>query len=195
MRHRASLYGSIPAIALLMIPALGKEAGRIIYHAPKAGSAIFSHDTHGKTGAGYSCTECHPKGASKPPSFTMDDVSNGRACGRCHNGKTRGRRGETAAAVQQCSNCHMPAADIIFTLNRMDPVRFSHLAHLDATRDFSCRDCHPVPFDRASGPIGMEAPHETAGCAHCHDGARHNGRTIFPATTRCLTCHKTSAVK
>jgi len=85
----------------------------------------------------------------------------------------------------------MPASGIVITLNRMDPVSFSHVRHTRIKpAEFSCMDCHPAPFERVSkGPIGMEVPHETGGCAHCH-----NGKTAFAANTRCLTCHQATGV-
>ena len=98
----------------------------------------------------------------------------------------------------------MPLRDIVITLNRMDPVVFSHVRHLGVDPKqqeskparFSCRDCHPKPFEKtAKGPIGMEVPHEAGGCADCHNGREHSdGKpTAFVATTRCLTCHKPPA--
>jgi c(7)-type cytochrome triheme protein len=98
----------------------------------------------------------------------------------------------------------MPTADIIITLNRMDPVAFSHVRHLavDSPKKtlkvtgFSCSDCHPVPFERSSkGSIGMEVPHESNGCAQCHNGQKRsdNMPSAFAANTRCLTCHKSPA--
>jgi c(7)-type cytochrome triheme protein len=86
-------------------------------------------------------------------------------------------------------------------MNRMDPVAFSHVRHLNVSRNggasskdgFSCRDCHPALFERtANVPIGMEVPHESGGCAECHNGKkRSDGMPVaFPANTRCLTCHK-----
>jgi hypothetical protein len=71
----------------------------------------------------------------------------------------------------------MPAFDIVITLNRMDPVAFSHIRHLAVDPDkkvsksggFSCSNCHPAPFERTSiAPVGMEVPHESGGCARCH---------------------------
>jgi c(7)-type cytochrome triheme protein len=128
-----------------------------------------------------------------------------RACGSCHDGRTKGTRGRLfAASIQNCSACHMPSADIVITLNRMDPAAFSHIRHLgvDPNRraakstGFSCSDCHPALFERASkGPVGMEVPHESGGCAQCHNGQKHSDGmpTAFAANTRCLTCHKPSA--
>ena len=82
----------------------------------------------------------------------------------------KGPEAETTCwLIQDCSTCHMPAADIVITLNRMDPVAFSHIRHLAAdpikktlkSAGFSCSDCHPEPFERISkGPVGMEVPHE-----------------------------------
>jgi c(7)-type cytochrome triheme protein len=106
-----------------------------------------------------------------------------------------------AAAVQDCSACPMPAADIVIKLNRMDPVTFSHSRHLKVDRvnknvnvaGFSCGDCHPAPFERTTlGPVGMAVPHESGGCAQCHNGKkRADGMPVaFAANSRCLTCHK-----
>jgi c(7)-type cytochrome triheme protein len=100
----------------------------------------------------------------------------------------------------------MPAADIVITLNRMDPVAFSHIRHLavdpnkksSRAAEFICRDCHPAAFERTSkGPIGMEIPHKSGGCAQCHNGKkRTDGMPVaFAATVRCLTCHKPATVK
>jgi c(7)-type cytochrome triheme protein len=99
----------------------------------------------------------------------------------------------------------MPAADIVITLNRMDPVVFSHIRHVGADpkqkiskpAGFSCSHCHPVPFERVStGSVAMEVPHESGGCAQCHNGRkRRDGMpTAFAANTRCLTCHKPPTV-
>ncbi len=109
-----------------------------------------------------------------------------------------------SAAEKDEGSVAYPAADIIITLNRRDPVAFSHARHLaaDSTKKvserngFACSNCHPVPFERVSkGPIGMEVPHETGGCAECHNGRKRTDGmpTAFAATTRCLTCHKPPA--
>jgi c(7)-type cytochrome triheme protein len=132
----------------------------------------------------------------------MDDIRQGRACGACHDGHTKGPSGQlTAAAIQDCSFCHMPAADIVIRLNRMDPVAFSHVQHLGADPEkkvikpsgLSCGECHPSTFERvAKGPVGMEVPHESGGCAQCHNGQKRSDGMpqAFAANTRCLTCHK-----
>jgi c(7)-type cytochrome triheme protein len=181
-----------------------KDAGVVAYpNAPGApGPVVFSHLSHGAKGAGYACDKCHPAGSDKTLVFVMDDIHQGRACGTCHDGRTKGPRSKRAAtSIQDCQACHMPAIDIVIKLKRMDAVQFSHVRHLgvdSATKvsrpvGFSCGDCHPTPFGRVSvGPIGMELPHESGGCVQCHNGKKRKDGlpSAFAANTRCLTCHK-----
>jgi c(7)-type cytochrome triheme protein len=184
-----------------------KDGGFVVYPGASgsSGPVVFSHKVHGIQKAGYACDQCHASASDKTLDVTMERIRQGKVCGSCHDGKTKGLHGRlAAAAVQDCSTCHPPAADIVITLNRMDPVAFSHSRHLnvDAKRKisnaagFSCSDCHPEPFERVSkGPVGMEVPHESGGCAQCHDGKKRTDGTpaAFAATTRCLTCHKPPA--
>jgi c(7)-type cytochrome triheme protein len=168
------------------------------------GPAVFSHRAHGLRGAGYACDKCHTS-SHKALTVAMDDIRKGQVCGSCHDGRTKGPRNQIAAAsIEDCFACHMPVNDIVITLNRMDPVAFSHIRHLGVDPNkkvskpagFSCSDCHPVPFERISkGPVGMEVPHESGGCAQCHNGKkRADGMPpAFAANTRCLTCHKPAA--
>jgi len=181
-----------------------KDGGIVLYpgFSGSPGPVVFSHRFHDIRNAGFTCNQCHPPESPKMMIVTMDAIRNGQICGSCHDGKTRGPRSRMAAAsIQECPGCHMPAADIVISLNRMDPVSFSHVRHLgvDSTKKiskptgFSCGDCHPSPFERiAKGPVGMKVPHETGGCASCHNGrTRRDGNPpAFAATTRCLTCHK-----
>ena len=185
-----------------------KDGGFVAYPSVSGatGPALFSHRAHDLRGAGYACDKCHTSVSSRMPNITMEDIRKGQACGSCHDGKTEDPRGQkTAASIQNCSACHMPATDIVITLNRMDPVAFSHIGHLTVdpnkkvlrSTGFSCSDCHPAPFERAStGPVGMEVPHESGGCAQCHNGKKRADGIppAFPANTRCLTCHKPAAI-
>ncbi len=184
--------------------AASRDGGFVLYPGKpgETGPVVFSHRTHDLRGAGFECTKCHTPDASNTTFVEMNSIRQGQACGSCHDGKTRGpRNSATALAIKECSACHMPTGDVTIKLNRMDPVAFSHIRHLGADSGqksskiggFSCGDCHPKPFERsASGPIGMEVPHETGGCTSCHNGKNHvDGKTqVFAATTRCLTCHK-----
>lgn len=182
-----------------------KDGGFVLYPtAPGSpGPVLFSHRAHSVLNGGYACSNCHASALSATAlNITMELIRQGRSCGACHGSATKGASSQTAAMpVQTCSACHMPGADIVITLNRMDPVAFSHVRHLGADQTkkvskpagFSCGDCHPKLFERISkGPIGMEVPHETGGCAECHTGkSRADGLpSAFAANTRCLTCHK-----
>jgi c(7)-type cytochrome triheme protein len=184
--------------------AVEKDGGFVAYPGVSgtSGPVLFSHKTHGLRGAGYACEKCHISASTQTPNVAMEGIRQKRACGSCHDGKTKGPRSQKAAAsVQDCSSCHMPAADIVITLNRMDPVTFSHTRHLAVNPNkktlkpsgFPCSECHPAPFERVSrGPVGMEVPHDSGGCAQCHNGKkRADGMPpVFAANTRCLTCHK-----
>jgi c(7)-type cytochrome triheme protein len=193
-------------IPLHKVNAAEKDGGFVVYPGVSGspGPVVFSHREHGIRKAGYACVGCHTSASSKTLNVTMDAIRQGLVCGSCHDGKIKGPRSQFAAsAVQNCSDCHMPAADIAIILNRMDPAVFSHIRHLapDMKKKaaypswFSCSDCHPEPFERAiKGLIGMEVPHESGGCANCHNGQRRSDGmpTAFAANTRCLTCHKPS---
>jgi c(7)-type cytochrome triheme protein len=197
------LFLIAPALFLQLqwnIYAANNDGGFVTYPAgTQVGPAAFSHRTH--ENAGYSCDKCHATGLGKMPRHTMDAIRQGKACGKCHNSRTKSATGRQASSIEECSSCHMPAADIVFKLNRMDPVKFSHVKHLavdpgkklSKQTGLSCVDCHPTPFDRVSqGPIGMEAPHEEGGCTLCHNGRKREEKTIFAANTRCLTCHQSA---
>jgi c(7)-type cytochrome triheme protein len=183
------------------IYAANNDGGFVTYPAGmQVGPVVFSHIAH--ENAGYSCDKCHAAGLRKMPNITMAEVRQGKACGNCHNGRTQSASGRQASSIEECGSCHMPAADIVFKLNRMDPVKFSHMKHLavdpgkktSKQTGYSCMDCHPTPFDRISqGLIEMEVPHEEGGCTLCHNGRTREGKTIFAANTRCLTCHKSDA--
>lgn len=184
-----------------------KDGGIVAYRSLSgaAGPVVFSHPAHGISRAGYTCNKCHMAASDKKLAVTMDDIRQGRVCGSCHDGRTKGPHGRReAASIQDCSACHMPDTDIVITMNRMDSVAFSHVRHLSAgskskaskSTSFSCGDCHPAPFKRvAKGPVGMEVPHESGACAQCHNGKKRGDGMIsaFAANTRCLTCHKSPA--
>lgn len=71
------------------------------------GNVIFSGKLHAQKGLG--CGDCHSKifkpemGSNK---FTMDDITQGKACGVCHNGKKAFNAGEYA----NCKKCHKKTA-------------------------------------------------------------------------------------
>lgn len=73
----------------------------ITFPVEDAGPVVFSHEVH--TGM-FGCSECHPDlfipDQKKNPHFTMDQMSQGEACGACHDG-------DTAFSVNDnCDSCH-----------------------------------------------------------------------------------------
>ena len=199
--------GTMLALAIFMQRngiAAEKDAGVVTYpNIPGSpGPVLFSHLIHGLRGAGFSCDRCHVDASTRKLTVTMNEINQGKACGFCHDGKTKGPRVRRAASpVKDCVACHMPAADIVIKLNRMDPVAFSHIRHLGVDSEkkvskavgFSCIHCHPEPFERTSKTsYGMEVPHESGACVQCHNGQKRKDGlpSAFAANTRCLTCHK-----
>jgi c(7)-type cytochrome triheme protein len=85
----------------------------------EAGPAEFSHPAHKKAlgQEKLDCKTCHvgtpPLFPMKPPPadqavFTMEDMKQGKACGKCHNGKTEmnGKVVFDANAKENCAKCH-----------------------------------------------------------------------------------------
>jgi c(7)-type cytochrome triheme protein len=74
-----------------------KDAG----HATSIPLALFSHRTHGSLG----CFACHPSVFQQAPlGFTHEEMSRGRFCGRCHDGRVA-----FAITGRLCGDCHAPA--------------------------------------------------------------------------------------
>jgi c(7)-type cytochrome triheme protein len=69
-------------------------------HAPAIPAALFSHRTHGTFG----CFTCHPSVFPQAPlGFTHGDMTEGRFCGRCHDGRVA-----FAVTGAACAGCHVP---------------------------------------------------------------------------------------
>lgn len=76
--------------------------------------------------------------------------------------------------------------DITFTLEKADPVHFSHDYHLKA-RGLKCAACHFSKFSRgASYEMKKETITKRDFCEHCH-----NGMKGFDAASpnNCARCH------
>jgi c(7)-type cytochrome triheme protein len=85
------------------------------------GSVEFSHPKH-KEALGQEKLDCTPCHMQPPPLFqmtkraegearyTMADMKEGKACGKCHDGKTpiNGKTAFDMSSVSNCSRCHMP---------------------------------------------------------------------------------------
>jgi c(7)-type cytochrome triheme protein len=85
----------------------------------EVGPVQFSHPAHQKAlGEGkLDCKTCHVGTPplfpmKKPPTdqavFTMEDMKQGKACGKCHNGKTesKGKVVFDVNAKENCTKCH-----------------------------------------------------------------------------------------
>ncbi len=60
--------------------------------------AVFLHKRHAALG----CAECHAREfpfSARGLKITMDEISGGKFCGRCHNGRM-------AFSVEDCGRCH-----------------------------------------------------------------------------------------
>jgi c(7)-type cytochrome triheme protein len=92
-----------------------RHGGNIIFQVLKPTKdvkehVLFSHEAHLKTG--LNCGDCHGKVFSKEKrmginKFTMRDITAGKACGSCHNGKTKTQgEGTVFAPEGNCAKCH-----------------------------------------------------------------------------------------
>jgi c(7)-type cytochrome triheme protein len=82
---------------------LGVGGGNITFKPLKAGKVVFSHDFHVQNSR-LPCVRCHldvyrmTKGMDKP--VTMAEMSQGKSCGACHDGKG------AFTVKENCSRCH-----------------------------------------------------------------------------------------
>jgi c(7)-type cytochrome triheme protein len=140
----------------------------------------FNHDEHSKK---FGCKECHPKlflMKAGSAHITMQELNNGAYCGDCHNGRK-------AFPASACARCHNTTGgydkDLVYKVDGMGPVTFSHAFHSSA---FSCEKCHPKIFamKKTQGKMTMESMNNGKHCGACHNG------TVATAVTDCAKCHK-----
>lgn len=207
MKHLVGILAVL--VALSVITAVGAEdekenankvGGGYIVYPNKQGTVVFSHLAH-STVAGFKCEACHPAIAQKKGNVKMADIQQGKACGQCHDGKTKApKSGGVAFAVTDCNGCHMPDKPIVLKTKGPGPVSFSHAKHTGSGNEveagYACGDCHPKPFEQKAGaPIGMKFPHKDAGCATCHNGKTTSpqGATAKAVNLMCMKCHTPKA--
>jgi c(7)-type cytochrome triheme protein len=71
----------------------------LVYKGKTKNDVTFSHTSHVKK---HKCASCHPKlfkTKKLETKFKMSDITAGKSCGTCHNGRV-------AFAVKQCAKCH-----------------------------------------------------------------------------------------
>jgi c(7)-type cytochrome triheme protein len=139
----------------------------------------FSHTMH--LGM-YACKDCHTavftyKAGGKH--YSMDDMSKGKSCGACHNGK------DAFSSNGDCAKCHksFSPGKITFKTDSGD-ANFSHEFHLGM---YKCADCHTKLFPYKAGVqhFGMGAMEGGKSCGACH-----NGKDAFTVKESCEKCHK-----
>jgi len=91
-----------------------KHGGDIIFEVKKnrqkLGHSIFSHQLH--IDAGSTCKDCHNDKVFKRErklginKFVMKDIMEGKACGACHNGRTRVKNKPVFHPKNNCKRCH-----------------------------------------------------------------------------------------
>ncbi|NLC59142.1 MAG: hypothetical protein GX774_20085 [Armatimonadetes bacterium] len=197
------------ALAVLLPVALqaaalkGPNGGHIVYASGKdAGTVVFSHRRHGEAQTGYKCAACHPAIPEKRGTVTMAANNEGKACGTCHNGRTKAPRGEAVAfAVSECKGCHAPTAELRIGLKHMGDVVFPHSAHIESAAPpkaaatpglgWGCGTIgKPTKADAAQGQEGAGLS-----CGDCHPRLfAKDTEALFnmmmPHTNGgCATCH------
>ncbi len=98
----------LPAISVLIIAvtcsnALAVGPGKFLeFNSNPKDTVIFDGTTH--KNAGLTCPDCHnqelfPKMKQGTVKITMKDLSAGKYCGKCHDGKS-------AFTIKDCIRCH-----------------------------------------------------------------------------------------
>jgi c(7)-type cytochrome triheme protein len=178
------------------------------------GPVTFSHARHA---AVPKCTACHAtdfkmtRGASPP--VTLEAKQEGKACGRCHDGKTR-IAGKVVFPVEQCDTCHKePAATASETVAKPAAGRPTGAAAkakvAESPTSDDCLACHAdKDLRRGARPRGRRASvfvdpktlegsrHAGLDCVSCHTSATVPHDAKLPAVN-CASCHgdKAEAMK
>ena len=163
------------------------------------GVAVFRHTTHVAL-AENNCLVCHNPPA---PIFKIlhpdhrtshEEMSAGKTCGACHDGKKAFGTTET----ENCQICHSAAAaaaapgtgpkDVKLARSEGSPgtVTFRHSSHGGATA--KCTRCHPslFPMKASSKPLDYQAMLQGTTCGTCHNGKEAFG---VDDSERCERCH------
>lgn len=140
----------------------------------------FSHSFHLQA---YKCADCHTRlfpYRSVTGAATMADMSKGKSCGSCHNGKV------AFSTDGDCGKCHMGLKPgVIKFKTEGGEASFSHEVHLQM---FKCLDCHTKIFPYKAGILKATMGDMEAGksCGTCHN----KGKDAFAVQDDCGKCHK-----
>lgn len=167
-------------ITCCTIPAVALDIKDKTFTTENAGKVVFSHSAHLKKktarSPNISCKACHNDAMKQGVRYTMKQMSQGKSCGQCHNGKT-------AFALSRCTACHK-VKDITFVVKETGTVVFRHSTHL--AKKPQCNTCHNRIFKTGpTPPVTMAAMEKGKSCGACH-----NGKKAF-ALADCSKCHPT----
>ena len=149
----------------------------ITYKVKETGPVAFSHNRHLRT---MQCASCHNKifKAGANTRVSMAEMSKGKSCGACHDGRK-------AFAVGECAKCH-PVREKLYVVKDAGNVRFSHKLHIG---NYSCSECHPRLYlpGKGNAAVSMAGMETRKSCGACHDGA-----SAFTVKENCEKCHQQS---
>lgn len=157
----------------------GLKPKEITFNLKGTADATFSHAFHTQA---YSCKECHTKlfpYKTLVGKATMDDMTKGKSCGACHNGK------DAFPSSGDCDKCHkgMKQGKITFKTS-VGEAFFSHEFH---TQAYKCVDCHTKLFPYKAGKVKatMSDMEKGKSCGACHN----QGKDAFSVQGDCVKCH------
>ena len=160
----------------------GAKPADITFKLKDVTPAVFSHSFHTQA---YACKDCHTKVfpyKALVGKSTMDDMSKGKSCGTCHNGKDAF---STSGDCYKCHKGHKPPAVVYKT--DAGEATFSHDFH---TQAYKCADCHTKVFQYKahSAKASMTDMEKGKSCGTCHNA----GKDAFSVKDDklCEKCHK-----
>ena len=154
------------------------------------------------------CFGCHATNATQRRQLTLDKMTPGVQCERCHGpaqkhvaGMTRGdpepakMRDLSKLSTEQvfdfCGQCHRTWEDVAaqgrldITDIRFQPYRLTTSKCYDADDPrISCLACHDPHYEVDSKSIDYDSK-----CRACHGGGKRGARVCKAAKNRCATCH------
>jgi len=152
----------------------------IVFNLKGVTAVTFKHSFHAQV---YPCKECHTRifpYKALVGKATMDDMTKGKSCGACHNGK------EAFASSGDCDRCHkgLKPGKITFKTSGGE-ASFSHDFHLQS---YKCADCHTRIFPFKAGVLkaSMADMENGKSCGACHN----KGKDAFSVQDDCGKCHK-----
>ena len=172
-----SIFSALALLLLFLSTSFAVTVQDVAYSTRNAGKVVFSHGNHlNKKGNAKNCRACHDEiyDLKNKKQYSMLDMSKGKSCGACHDGKK-------AFTLKECIRCHQ-TRDIVYAVKSTGPTGFSHKRHLATFPD--CSVCHPSLFVAGSKKHRTMSDMATGKSS----GFCHNGKSAFGLDS-CITCH------